>query len=417
MRLLGKLEKQIAKREFFLQTDPIRLFKVTFIAMPNYDFVLNSKLPKVGTTIFTKMSALAQKTGAVNLSQGFPDFDVDPQLLKLVSKYMAAGFNQYAPMAGALDLREAIAAKIERLYSAQYNVENEITVTAGATQAIFSAISALIVEGDEVIIFTPAYDCYEPAIDINGGKTIFVKLKSPNYKVDWSEVKRLVSRKTKMIILNTPHNPTGSIWDKQDMEELAHLTKGTGIILLSDEVYEHIIFENKEHQSVLKHKELRDRALVVASFGKTFHVTGWKLGYIVGPSSIMKEFKKVHQFNVFCCNHPMQLAIASYINNEENYLHLGSFYEEKRNLFNEAAVQSRFDVLPSSGTYFQLLDYSRITNEDDVQFAERLTEEFKIASIPVSVFYNTPDTNKVLRFCFAKENETLERAGEILLKI
>ncbi|MBT4776434.1 MAG: aminotransferase class I/II-fold pyridoxal phosphate-dependent enzyme [Crocinitomicaceae bacterium] len=385
--------------------------------MPNYDFILNSKLPKVGTTIFTKMSALAQKTGAVNLSQGFPDFDVDPQLLKLVSKYMAAGHNQYAPMAGAMVLREAIAAKIERLYRVQYNVESEITVTAGATQAIFSAISALIVEGDEVIIFTPAYDCYEPAIDINGGKTIFVKLKSPNYKVDWSEVKRLVSRKTKMINLNTPHNPTGSIWDKHDLEELAHLTKGTGIILLSDEVYEHIIFENKEHQSVLKHKELRDRSLVVASFGKTFHVTGWKMGYIVGPSSIMKEFKKVHQFNVFCCNHPMQLAIASYISNEDNYLHLGSFYEEKRNLFNEAAEQSRFGVLPSSGTYFQLLDYSRITNEDDVQFAERLTEEFKIASIPVSVFYNTPDTNKVLRFCFAKQNETLERAGEILLKI
>ena len=363
------------------------------------------------------MSALAQDANAVNLSQGFPDFEVDPKLVNLVSKYMTAGFNQYAPMAGAIVLREAIAAKIERLYGAKYNVENEITVTAGATQAIFSAIAALIVEGDEVVIFTPAYDCYEPAIEINGGKTIFVKLKSPNYQVDWSEVKRVVSRKTKMIMLNTPHNPTGSIWNERDMDELAHLTKGTGIILLSDEVYEHIIFEGKEHQSVLKHKDLRDRSLVVASFGKTFHVTGWKMGYILGPDALMKEFKKVHQFNVFCCNHPMQLAIAAYISDEENYLHLGSFYEEKRNLFNEAANQSRFTLLPSCGTYFQLLDYSAITEEDDVQFAIRLTKEFKLASIPVSVFYNTPNSNKVLRFCFAKEDKTLERAGEILLTI
>ena len=417
MRLLGKLEKQIAKREFFLQTDPIRLFKVTFIAMPNYDFVLNSKLPKVGTTIFTKMSALAQKTGAVNLSQGFPDFDVDPQLLKLVSKYMAAGFNQYAPMAGALDLREAIAAKIERLYSAQYNVENEITVTAGATQAIFSAISALIVEGDEVIIFTPAYDCYEPAIDINGGKTIFVKLKSPNYKVDWSEVKRLVSRKTKMIILNTPHNPTGSIWDKQDMEELAHLTKGTGIILLSDEVYEHIIFENKEHQSVLKHKELRDRALVVASFGKTFHVTGWKLGYIVGPSSIMKEFKKVHQFNVFAVNHPIQAALADYIKHESSYNTIAPFYQEKRNYFEDLLSTSRFEVIKSEGSYFQLVSYKNISDEIDTDFCVRLTKERKVSAIPISVFYHNPVHEGVIRFCFAKKPDTLKKAAEILCKI
>jgi methionine transaminase len=381
------------------------------------NIALNSKLPGVGTTIFTKMSALAQEQSAVNLSQGFPDFEIDPNLIELVTAHMKAGSNQYAPMAGAITLREAIAAKIENLYNVKYNVDTEITVTAGATQAIYTAISAIINEGDEVIIFTPAYDCYEPAIELNGGKTVFVKLKSTDYTIDWTQVRKAVSEKTKMIILNTPHNPTGTVWSDADLKELAKLTQGTDIILLSDEVYEHIIFEGETHQSVLRDKFLRERSLVVSSFGKTFHITGWKLGYIAGPEFIMKEFRKVHQFNVFCCNHPMQQAIAEYISVEERYLDLGRFYEKKRDLFNQAASQSRFTIVPSMGTYFQLLDYSNITEEKDVDFAIRLTKEFKLASIPVSVFYNTSNDDKVLRFCFAKKNNTLERAGEILLKI
>jgi len=385
--------------------------------MPFSNIALNSKLPRVGTTIFTKMSALAQEHNAVNLSQGFPDFEVDPNLIELVTAHMKAGSNQYAPMAGAMPLRQAIARKIEKLYNVKYNVDTEITVTAGATQAIYTAISAIIKEGDEVIIFTPAYDCYEPAIELNGGKTVFVKLKSNDYSIDWDEVRKAVSEKTKMIILNTPHNPTGTVWSEEDLKELAQLTKGTDIILLSDEVYEHIIFQGQKHQSVLRDTLLRDRSLVVSSFGKTFHITGWKLGYIVGPEAIMKEFRKVHQFNVFCCNHPMQQAIAEYISVEEHYLDLGAFYEKKRDLFNQAASQSRFTILPSMGTYFQLLDYSEITDEKDVDFAIRMTKEFQLASIPVSVFYNTSNDDKVLRFCFAKKNNTLERAGEILLKI
>jgi len=385
--------------------------------MPKYDYSLSSKLPAVGTTIFTTMSGLANKENAINLSQGFPDFPIDKKLSSLVSKFMEAGDNQYAPMPGAIQLREALVAKIERIYGAIYNPDTEITITAGATQAIYTAISALVREGDEVIIFSPAYDCYEPAIEINGGKTIFVKLKSPTYQVDWDEVKKLVSRKTKMIIINSPHNPTGSIWSESDLNELDKITKDSDIIVMSDEVYEHIIFDEQVHQSVVRNKRLQDRSLVVASFGKTFHVTGWKMGYIFGPEELMKEFRKVHQFNVFSCNHPMQLAIAEYISDENNYLGLGSFYQKKRDLFNEVVEGSRFKLLKSSGTYFELLDYSQITDEKDTDFAIRMTKEFGLASIPVSVFYHTPNEDKVLRFCFAKQDETILKAAEILSKI
>lgn len=385
--------------------------------MPHYDYVLNSKLPKVGTTIFTTMSALAHEHSAINLSQGFPDFEIDQNLIDLVHKHMKTGANQYAPMAGAPALREALVSKIHQLYDAEYDRDSEITITAGATQAIYTAISALVKEGDEVIIFTPAYDCYEPAIELNGGKTIFVKLKSPTYKVDWEEVKKLVSRKTRMIIINTPHNPTGSVWSPEDLDELHHLTRDTEIIVLSDEVYEHIIFDGIAHQSMARHNGLRKRSLVVASFGKTFHVTGWKMGYIFGPSELMTEFRKVHQFNVFSCNHPMQNAIAEYIADDSNYLNLGSFYQSKRDLFNEAVSQSRFKIVNSYGTYFELLDYSEITDEADTEFAIRMTKEFGLASIPVSVFYNTPNEDKVLRFCFSKQDETIEKAAEILVKI
>ncbi len=385
--------------------------------MPHYDYVLNSKLPRVGTTIFSVMSALAHQHEAINLSQGFPDFPIDEKLADLVSRAMKSGYNQYAPMPGALSLREAIAEKLRNLYSSDYNVEHEITITAGATQAIFTAISALVKEGDEVIIFTPAYDCYEPAIELNGGKTIFVKLKSPFYSVDWEEVKKLVSRKTRMIIVNTPHNPSGSVWTANDLEQLDRITRDSDIVVLSDEVYEHIIFDNLEHQSVARHSGLRSRSLVTASFGKTFHVTGWKMGYIFGPEELMKEFRKVHQYNVFSCNHPMQHAIAEYISDEDNYNNLGAYYQRKRDLFNDAVEGSRFDLIKSHGTYFELLDYSAITDEKDTDFAIRLTKEFGLAAIPVSVFYNTPNDDKVLRFCFAKQDETLEKAGEILAKI
>jgi len=378
---------------------------------------IQSKLPSVGTTIFTKMSALANQYDAVNLSQGFPDFEVDSELIELVQSHMRKGNNQYAPMTGAPALRNAIGSKIAKLYNVNLDCDEEIVVTAGATQAIFTAISAFVKKDDEVIVFTPAYDCYDPAIELNGGRTVFVKLKSPDYTIDWMEVKNKVSDKTRMIILNTPHNPTGSVYKESDLIELSEITRGTDIIVLSDEVYEHIIFEENTHQSVLRFSDLFDRSLVVASFGKTFHVTGWKLGYIAGPKSLMTEFTKVHQFNVFCCNHPMQLAIAEYISKEENYERLGGFYEEKRDLFLQAASQSRFSVRPSMGTYFQLLDYSRITDENDVDFAIRLTKEFQLASIPVSVFYSDPEQDKVLRFCFAKKESTIEKAGEILLKI
>ncbi|MFT7613738.1 MAG: methionine aminotransferase [Parvicellaceae bacterium] len=385
--------------------------------MPKYDYSLSSKLPAVGTTIFTTMSGLANKENAINLSQGFPDFPIDKKLSGLVSKFMEAGDNQYAPMPGAIQLREALVEKIERIYGAVYSPDTEITITVGATQAIYTAISALVREEDEVIIFSPAYDCYEPAIEINGGKTIFVKLKSPEYQVDWEEVKKLVSRKTKMIIINSPHNPTGSIWSERDLNELDKITKDSDIIVLSDEVYEHIIFDEQVHQSVVRNKRLQDRSLVVASFGKTFHVTGWKMGYIFGPEELMKEFRKVHQFNVFSCNHPMQLAIAEYVADENNYLGLGAFYQKKRDLFNEVVDGSRFNLLKSSGTYFELLDYSNITDEKDTDFAIRMTKEFGLASIPVSVFYHTPNEDKVLRFCFAKQDETILKAAEILTKI
>lgn len=385
--------------------------------MPNFENSISSKLPKVGTSIFTTMSALAAKESALNLSQGFPDFPVDSSLIELVTKNMKAGVNQYAPMAGTLRLREILGEKIKQLYGIKYNPESEVTVTAGATQAIFTAISAFVKENDEVIIFTPAYDCYQPAIELNGGRAIFVQLHAPSYGIDWEAVKKVVSQRTKMIIINTPHNPTGTILQKEDLEELEKITSHSEIIILSDEVYEHIIFDKKRHESICLYPGLANRSIAVFSFGKTFHVTGWKLGYCIGPENLMAEFRKVHQFNVFACNHPMQNAIAEYLEQERNYMELGSFYQQKRDIFLDAIDSSRFKPVNCQGTYFQLLDYSAITDEKDTDFAIRLTQEFKIASIPVSVFYNSPLDEKVLRFCFAKGEDTLKRAGEILAKV
>lgn len=385
--------------------------------MPNYKSPIFSKLPKVGTTIFTKMSAMANKHEALNLSQGFPDFPIDPKLIDCTLKAMKSGYNQYAPMPGLIGLREAIAKKIEDAYSIAYHPETEITITSGATQAIFTAIAAFVKEEDEVIIFTPAYDCYQPAIELVGGKPVFVQLKSPDYKINWEEVKKLISQRTRMIIINTPHNPTGTLLSEEDLKELEKITAHSEIIILSDEVYEHIVFDGQKHASICRNKGLADRSIAVFSFGKTFHVTGWKMGYCIGPKQLMVEFRKVHQFNVFSSNHPLQHALTEYLNDSENYLSLSSFYQKKRDVFLSAITGSRFKVIPSKGTYFQLLDYSSISDQNDVMFAERLVHEYKIASIPVSVFYNSPLDEKVLRFCFAKKEQTLEEAAKILSKI
>jgi len=377
----------------------------------------NSKLPNVGTTIFTVMSALATKHNAINLSQGFPDFKSDQKLIDLVYKAMNSGYNQYAPMAGSFELRTGISKKFESVCNTSYHPETEITVTAGATQAIFTVISAFIRPNDEVIVFRPAYDCYEPAIKLNGGKTISVQLRAPLYKVDWNEVKQKINGNTKMVIINTPQNPCGSVFTKDDMQQLQSFLRGTDIILLSDEVYEHIIFDNEQHQSVCRFPDLKTRSYVVASFGKTFHNTGWKMGYCCAPKDLMDEFRKVHQFNVFCVNHPMQKALAEYLQEPNHYLGLSEFYQQKRDLFLNLIRGSRFSFVPSKGTYFQVLDYSKITDENDMDFAKRLTIENGLASIPLSVFYENNLQQKVLRFCFAKNDETLKKAADILNQI
>ena len=385
--------------------------------MPHYPNLITSKLPAVGTSIFTVMSKLANDCNAINLSQGFPDFACSPELVKLVNQHMKAGQNQYAPMAGLPRLREAIAQKTQDLYSIAYDPETEITVTAGATQAIFTAIAAFVKEGDEVIIFEPAYDCYSPAIELNGGKPVYAQLKFPNYSIDWDEVKKLIKQKTRMIIICTPNNPSSNILTAADMQKLEKLTKNTDIIILSDEVYEHIIFDGFEHQSVARYPKLAERSFIVSSFGKTYHTTGWKMGYCLAPKNLMQEFRKAHQYIVFSANTPIQHAYADYLSNKEEYLNLGKFYQQKRDYFLELIKTSRFVPLPVSGSYFQLLKYNNITKEKDTDFAVRLTKEHGIASIPVSVFYHKPQDNKVLRFCFAKSNETLEKAAKILCSV
>lgn len=376
-----------------------------------------SKLPQTGTSVFAVMTRLAQEHGAINLSQGFPDFPVSEKLIERVAAHMRQGHNQYAPMPGLMRLRERIAEKTEALYGAQYDPETEITVTAGATQAIFTAISAFIREEDEVIVFEPAYDSYVPAIRLNGGIPIVSRLKLPDYHIDWDEVRKLVSARTKMIIINSPHNPSGSVLSAADLAELEKLTKNSGILILSDEVYEHIIFDGQRHESVCLYPGLAERSLVTCSFGKTFHATGWKTGYCIAPENLMREFRKAHQFTVFCVNHPVQQALADYLEDPAHYHGLGEFYQEKRDFFINALRTSRFKLIPSSGTYFQLLDYSQISEEDEMSFAQRLTREYKVAGVPTSPFYSKPANEGMLRFCFAKSNETLEKAAEILCKI
>lgn len=379
--------------------------------------LLKSKLPEVGTTIFTVMSQLAAQYNAINLSQGFPDYDCSPELISLVSKYMKEGRNQYAPMAGLMSLRERIAEKQELLHLSIYDPESEITVTAGGTQAIFTALACVIQTGDEVIIFDPAYDCYAPTVTLLGGVVRSMELSPPDYKINWSEVKKLINPKTKMIILNSPNNPTGITLRNEDMKELISLTNNSDILILSDEVYEHLIYDRAEHLSVSRYPELKKRSFITASFGKLFHTTGWKVGYCLAPAWLMSEFRKVHQFQVFSVNTPVQYAIADFLNDRQNYLGLSNFFQAKKSFFANLLRDTRFDLLPCYGSYFQSVQYSRISDEKDTDLARRLTIEFGVASIPVSAFYSKSTDHHVLRFCFAKKQETLEKAVVRLSKV
>lgn len=376
-----------------------------------------SKLPNLPTTIFSIMSALAHKHGAINLSQGYPNFKGDQKLLDLVNKAMNDGYNFYAPMPGTFKLREMIAKKFDDLYRSTYHPESEITVTAGATQAIFTAITAFIRPGDEVIVFRPAYDCYVPTIELNGGIAVSIQMEAPNYAIPWDSVATKINERTKMIIINTPHNPSGTVLSADDMNRLASMTRNTNIIVLSDEVYEHIIFDGEQHQSVCRFPELKSRSFITASFGKTFHNTGWKTGYCCAPKDLMDEFKKVHQFNVFSVNHPIQIALATYLKEPGHYLELADLFQTKRDLFLKLMEGSRFKMIPSKGTYFQAANYTKISDENDMDFSHRLTIENGVASIPISVFNENNKDDKMIRFCFAKTDETLEKAAEILQKI
>jgi methionine transaminase len=385
--------------------------------MPSYARPLASKLPRVGTTIFTVMSRLAQEHGAINLSQGFPDFDCAPELRALVTKYINAGLNQYPPMAGVPGLRAAVAEKVERLYGAAYDPEHEVTIVPGATYGIYTAMAALVRPGDEVILFEPAYDSYAPAVEVHGGIPVYVQLTYPEYAIDWAAVQRAITPRTRAIIVNTPNNPTASVLSAEDMRLLDGMLRDTNVIVVSDEVYEHIVFDGHRHQSVARIPGLADRSFIVSSFGKTYHVTGWKMGYVLAPRELMAEFRKVHQFNVFVANGPIQHALAEYMQDRDAYLSLAAFYQRKRDYFLKCLEGSRFVPLPSRGTFFQNLRYDAISDERDTDLAVRLTRDHGIASIPVSVFYREPPAHKVLRFCFAKSEDTLARGAEILCRI
>jgi methionine aminotransferase len=385
--------------------------------MPHYSGRIESKLPRVGTTIFTVMSRLAAEHDAINLSQGFPDFDCAPELRALVTKYINAGLNQYPPMAGVPVLREAVAEKVEALYGPAYDVEHEVTIVPGATYGIYTAIAALVRPGDEVILFEPAYDSYAPAVEVHGGVPVYVQLTYPDYAIPWQALQQAVTPRTRMVIVNTPNNPTASVFSAEDLRMLEGTLAGTDIVIVSDEVYEHIVFDGHAHQSVARFPGLAERSFIVSSFGKTYHVTGWKMGYVLAPRELMTEFRKVHQFNVFVANSPIQYALAEHMKDRDAYLGLAAFYQRKRDFFLAALEGSRFEPLPSRGTFFQNLCYERITDEPDTELAVRLTRERGVAAIPVSVFYRDPPPHKVLRFCFAKSEATLARGAEILRRI
>lgn len=383
-----------------------------FVAMQ-----IKSKLPNVGTTIFTVMSALATEHKAVNLGQGFPDFPMSEELTAKVAEAMKNGHNQYAPMPGLIGLRESIAEKVEFLYNTKVTPDTEITITPGGTYAIYSSLTTILQPGDEVILFEPAYDSYIPNIEINGAKAIPLPLTYPDYKIDWDLVRSSINAKTKAILINSPHNPTGSVLDKNDIAELKSIVAGTNIFIVSDEVYEHLIYDDLPHESMLKYPELFERSFVNFSFGKTYHCTGWKLGYCIAPAAFTKEFRKVHQFNCFSCFTPAQVALAEYLKNKEAYLSLPRFMQQKRDYFVELMKQTKFDLLPTSGSYFVCASYGRISDESDKELAIRLTKEAGVATIPLSAFYHNQKDDKVVRFCFSKQNRTLQQAVERLMKI
>ena len=378
---------------------------------------LQSKLPSVGTTIFTVMSGLASKHKAINLGQGYPDYMMSEELMSLVNQVMQKGFNQYVPMQGYMPLRESLAEKVEYLYNIKINPDTQITITPGGTYAIYTAVTTVLQPGDEVIVFEPGYDSYIPNIEINGAIPVLIDMKFPEYRIDWELVKKKITPKTRMIMLNSPHNPTGAVLMEEDMMQLREIVKDSKIILVSDEVYEHLIFDNIPHQSILRYPDLRERSFVCFSFGKTYNCTGWKLGYCISSPELMSEFRKVHQFNCFCCHTPSQVALAEFLKNKEAYLSLSSFMQKKRDYFLELMKSSKFSMLESHGSYFICAKYDRISEEGDMEFATRITKENGVATIPVSSFYKSGTDNKVIRFCFSKKEETLEAAAERLIKL
>ena len=376
-----------------------------------------SRLPEVGTSIFSVMSKMALEHQAINLSQGFPDFPVSKELIDLIHENMKAGHNQYAPMPGVPSLRKVIAEIVQQTYQRPTDFENEVTITAGGTEAIFSTIAALIGYKDEVILFDPSYDCYDPAIRLNGGIPIHLNLRPPHFSINWQEVKDNITPRTKMIMINTPHNPSGAVMSEADMLTLQQIALDNNLIVLSDEVYERIIFDGKIHQSILKYSALAEQSIAVYSFGKTFHATGWKVGYTIASEPITREIRKAHQFVTFSVNTPLQFALAEYMSNAENYLWLGKFYQQKRDFFLDQIKGSSFKPLPCYGSYFQLLSYEGVSTKNELEMATWMTQEKKVAPIPVSVFYKDKSDQKLLRFCFAKGEETLGKAGEILRRI
>lgn len=380
------------------------------------DLNIKSKLPDVGTTVFTVMSQLALQYNAINLGQGFPDFTMSEELIELVNQAMKKGFNQYAHMNGLPLLRERLAEKMLGLYNAQIRPETDITITPGGTYAIFTALTTILQPGDEVIVFEPAYDSYIPNIKVNGGAPVLIHLTFPGYLIPWDEVRSKISARTKMIMINSPHNPTGSVLSKDDIEQLRQIVSGTDIFILSDEVYEHLIFDGVQHESILRYPDLLQRSFVCFSFGKTYHCTGWKLGYCVSSPQLMQEFRKVHQYNCFSCHTPSQVALAEYLKNANAYLQLGSFVQQKRDYFQRLMSASPFKLLPSKGSYFQCCSFDGLSEESDKEFAIRLTKEIGVTSIPVSAFYQNGKDDKVIRFCFCKKEETIEKAVERLVK-
>ncbi len=378
---------------------------------------IHSKLPALGDTIFTTMSALANEHKAINLGQGFPDFPMNAELVELVNKAMKDGFNQYTHSNGYAPLRENIGAKVFDLYKNKIDPNSEITLTPGATYAIYTALTTILEPTDEVIVFEPAYDSYHPAIALNGAKSIIIELKAPEFSIPWNEVREKINAKTKAIIINTPHNPTGYVWTKNDLEELQQCTRDKNIFIISDEVYEHLIFDGKQHESVLRYPELYAKSFVCFSFGKTYHCTGWKLGYVIAPPMLSKEFRSIHQYNAFCSDTPKQIALSEYIKNKDAYLSLGSEIQQKRDYFVKLMANTPFIRIPSSGSYFECYSFANISKEKDMDFAKRLIKEYGVAGIPVSAFYKSGKDESLIRFCFAKQLSTLESAASQLANV